>query len=115
MADEKKEEKPAKEKPAAKAAKPAKPFAEASWNAFGAVFLAGFGITITAMSSASFAGDNQIVTLMTLLGGVVIFALSGLFAKMAVTEFARDLTKSLAASAPAQESADEKEDSKGKR
>ncbi|HEY8963325.1 MAG TPA: hypothetical protein VIN59_02555 [Alphaproteobacteria bacterium] len=116
MADDKKDDKPAEAaaapKPAGKPAKKAKPFSEAGWNAFGAVFLAGFGIAVTAMSSASFAGDKQIVTLMTLVGGVVIFCLSGMFAKMAVTEFGRELTKRTPPPAANDDSADDKDDKK---
>ena len=119
MAEEAKEA-PKEDKKAEKAKKPKKPkdlrFAEAGWNTFGAVFLAGFGMTVTAMSSASFAGDKEIVTLMTLVGGIVIFALSAIFAKMAVTEFGKALTKAQAAAAPTAEGdAEEKEAPKGRK
>jgi len=123
MADEKKDDKAEAAAPAKddkKSKKPKKPkdlrFHEAGWNAFGAIFLAGFGMTVTAMSSASFAGGKEIVTIMTLVGGIVIFALSAIFAKMTVTEFGKALTKAQSVASPAETGDTEEKDApKGKR
>lgn len=120
MAEEKDAPKdaPKKDEAAAPAKKPGKapkkvsPFNDAGWNAFGAVILAGFGIAVTAMSSASFSGENQMATIMTLVGGVIIFILSGMFAKMTVTEFGRQLTKLSKAEAAPADAEDDKQAAK---
>lgn len=96
MAD-KKDEKPAA-KAAAKPSKKSSPINEAGWNAFGAVLLAGFGMIVTAMGGASFF-EPGLATALTLVGGLVIFALSALFAKMAVSELGHAFNDSIRAAA----------------
>ena len=113
MADKETEEKPVVVK------KPtitvAQRYADASWNAFGAVFLAGFGIAVTAMSSASFSSESQLATIMTLVGGLAIFGLSAMFAKMTITEFGRAFAATLTAAnaeRPAADADDEEQSPK---
>jgi hypothetical protein len=117
--DDKKSEQPAAAAapaPAKKAKKPAGRYSEASWNAFGAVLLAGFGVSITGMASASFyqPGPGGVITL---LGGLGIFILSALFTKMTVTELGRAFAAELKAAKPADDADGEpgKDTPKGRR